>query len=89
MTVAVGAEVLLKCIVTANPQPEGERPWVGGVSGASIAEGLCMSLSHQLSHPLGLPELCGGEHAAQCQGGDVLILGAPLLPCLPPTLKQK
>lgn len=23
--VAVGAEVLLKCIVTANPQPEGER----------------------------------------------------------------
>lgn len=24
MTVAVGAEVLLKCIVTANPQPEGE-----------------------------------------------------------------
>lgn len=27
MAVAVGAEVLLKCIVTANPQPEGERPW--------------------------------------------------------------
>lgn len=33
MAVVVGAEVLLKCIVTANPQPEGEPPW-SGVSGA-------------------------------------------------------
>lgn len=33
MAVVVGAEVLLKCIVTANPQPEGERHW-GWVSGA-------------------------------------------------------
>lgn len=32
MAVVVGAEVLLKCIVTANPQPEGEPPW-GWVSG--------------------------------------------------------
>lgn len=27
MSVAVGAEVLLKCIVTANPQPDGEQLW--------------------------------------------------------------
>lgn len=33
MAVVVGAEVLLKCIVTANPQPEGELPW-SGLSGA-------------------------------------------------------
>lgn len=30
MAVVVGAEVLLKCIVTANPQPEGEPPWASG-----------------------------------------------------------
>lgn len=40
MAVAVGAEVLLKCIVTANPQPEGERSQGWGVGGASVAERL-------------------------------------------------
>lgn len=39
MAVVVGAEVLLKCIVTANPQPEGEQHW-GWVSGARQRDSL-------------------------------------------------
>lgn len=54
MAVAVGAEVLLKCIVTANPQPEGEQPWGSGAGGCERGRGaLCVSTSHPLSRPWG------------------------------------
>lgn len=93
MAVAVGAEVLLKCIVTANPQPEGERLRGWGGRGCERGGGApCVSTSHPLSRPLAPPELCGVGHTAPSRvswGGGAPTPGAPLSPCLPPGRREE